>query len=170
MDIQVLALPQPLSVALTLVSVFILYLILKRFLYDPVTDFLESRQEKIHSQLDEAQVVREQALNLKKDYEARMAQINSESQEIMEKSRQRGAEIKEGIVEEAKEEAKVIIERARRDIELEKEKAYKDVKSSVGDMAILIASKIMEKDINMENQNQLIDKFIDEVGSSQWEN
>lgn len=170
MNIQVLALPQPLSMAITLISVFILYLILRKFLYNPVTNFLEARREKISSQLEEADVVRNQALKLKKDYEEKMAQANREGQEIMEKARQRATEIKESILDDAKEEANDIRDRARKDIELEKEKAYQDVKSSVGDMAVLIASKIMEKDINMENQNQLIDKFIDEVGSSQWQN
>lgn len=170
MNIQVLALPEPLAMGITLVSVFILYLILKKFLYSPVTNFLEDRKDKIHSQLDEAKLVREQAIKMKKDYEDKMDQANIEAQDIMEKARQRGAEIKEGIVVEAKEEAKSIAERAKRDIELEKEKAYEDIKSSIGEMAILIASKIMEKDITLENQNQLIDKFIDEVGSSQWQN
>ena len=170
MEIKVLALPEPLAMAITLVSTFILYLILRKFLYNPVTKFLEDRKVKIHSQLDEAKVVREQAIKMKKDYEDKMAQANIEAQDIMEKARQRGAEIKEGIVVEAKEEAKSIAERAKRDIELEKEKAYEDVKSSIGEMAVLIASKIMEKDITLENQNQLIDKFIDEVGSSQWQN
>lgn len=170
MDIKVLALPEPLAMAITLVSVFILYLILSKFLYNPVTNFLEARKEKIHSQLDEAKVVREQAIKLKEDYEEKMTQANIEGQDIMEKARQRGAEIREAIVLEAKEEAKAILERARKDIALEKEKAYEEVKSSVGDMAISIASKIMEKDITMENQSQLIDKFIDEVGTSPWQN
>ena len=170
MEIQVLALPEPLAMAITIVSTFILFLILKKFLYSPVTNFLEARKEKIHSQLDEAKVVREQAIKLKKDYEEKMEKASIESRNIMENARQRGSEIRDGIVEEAKEEAKVIMERARKDIELEKEKAYEDVKSSIGDMAILIASKIMEKDITMENQSQLIEKFIDEVGSSQWQN
>jgi F-type H+-transporting ATPase subunit b len=170
MDIQVLALPQPLSMAITLVSVFILYLILRKFLYNPVTNFLEDRKEKISSQLEEAEVVRNQALKLKEDYEEKMAGASREGQDIMEQARQRATEIKAGILEEAKEEANDIRKRAKKDIELEKEKAYQDVKSSVGEMAILIASKIMEKDMTMENQNQLIDKFIDEVGSSQWQN
>lgn len=170
MDIQVLALPQPLSMAITLISVFILYLILRKFLYNPVTKFLEDRKEKISSQLEEADVIRDEALKLKKDYEEKMAGASREGQDIMEQARQRATEIKAGILDEAKEEANDIRKRARKDIELEKEKAYQDVKSSVGEMAILIASKIMEKDITMENQNQLIDKFIDEVGSSQWQN
>ena len=45
-----------------------------------------------------------------------------------------------------------------------------DVKSQAGELAILIASKIIEEEVKMDKQNILIDKFIDEVGNSQWQN
>ena len=169
MEIQVLALPQLTSVVLTLVSVLILYLILRKFLYTPVTDFLEARKAKIQGDLDEAKHAKKEASDLKLDYEDKISQVELEGQEIIENAKKRGDEIKDNMLEEARQEAKDIVERARRDIALEKDKAYEDIKKSTGEMAVLIASKIMEENITIENQNNLIDKFIDEAGSSKWE-
>lgn len=169
MDIKVLALPQFPSVVITLVSVFILYLILKKYLHAPVTNFLEERKAKIQKDIEDAKVLKSQAEDLKTNYESKISDVKVESQEILENARQRGNEIKDGIVEEARVEAKTILERARKDIALEKEKAYEDIKKSTGEMAILIASKILQENITVDNQNNLIDKFIDEVGSSKWQ-
>lgn len=170
MEIRVLALPQLISVVITLVSVFILYLILKKYLHAPVTNFLEARKAKIQGDLEEAKSLKNEAADLKTDYESKISEVKLEGQEILENARQRGNEIKDGIVEEARLEAQAIVERARKDIVREKEKAYEDIKKSTGEMAILIASKIMEENITIDNQNNLIDKFIDEVGSSKWQN
>lgn len=170
MDIQVLALPQLIPVIITLVSVFILYLILKKFLYAPVTNFLESRKEKILGDLNEAKTLKTEAANLKSDYESKISELKLEGQEIIENSRQRGNKIKDTILEEARKEAQIIVNRARKDIVREREKAYEDIKKSTGEMAILIASKIMEENITLENQESLINKFINEVGSSKWQN
>ena len=170
MDIRVLALPQLISVVITLVSVFILYLILRKFLYTPVTNFLELRKNKIQGDLQDAKSLKSEAADLKANYESKISEVKLEGQEIIESARQRGNEIKDGILGEARQEAQTIVERARKDIAREKEKAYEDIKKSTGEMAILIASKIMEENITIDNQNNLINKFIDEVGSSKWQN
>lgn len=169
MDIRVLALPQLIPTILTLVSVFILYLILKKFLYTPVTNFLEARKEKIQGDINEAKALKIEAENLKSYYESKISEVKLEAQEIIDNSRQRGNEIKDNILEEARQEAQKIVDRARRDIVREREKAYEDIKKSTVEMAILIASKIMEENITLENQESLIDKFIYEVGSSKWQ-
>lgn len=169
MEFRVLALPELVPMIITLVSVFILYLILKRFLYTPVTEFLEKRKTKIQGDIDEAKVLKSEAKSLKEDYQVRISEAKEEGQEIIESSRQRGNEIREDILAEAREEAQALIQRARRDMDREKEKIYEDIKESTGEMAILIASKILEENITIDNQNNLIDKFIDEVGSSKWQ-
>lgn len=170
MDIQVLALPELPSVIITLVSFLVLFLVLRKFLHGPVTNFIQERQDNIQSDIDESKVLKQEAMDLKADYEERMERAKLEGQEIVENSRVRASELEESMLEEAKEEVRTVKERAKKDIEREREKAYEDVKESAGEMAILIASKIMEKDMNLENQNVLIDKFIDEVGNSQWQN
>ena len=170
MDIQVLALPELQSMVVTLVSVLILFLILRKFLHKPVTEFIQKRQDDIETDIREAKVLKQEAVDIKADYEGRIEKAKLEGQEIIESSRVRASELEKSMLEEAKQEAEIIKERARKEIAREKEKAYEDVKKSAGEMAILIASKIMEKDVDLENQNVLIDKFIDEVGNTKWQN
>lgn len=163
------ALPELSSMILSWAALFFLYLMLRRFLYKPVSKFLNDRKEKIQSNIDDAKVLKEEAETLREDYESRINLAKKESQEIVESARKRGEELKEGILVEARKEAEGIIDRARREINREKEVAFQEIKSQAGEMAVLIASRIMEEQINMDKQNKLIDKFIDEVGSSKWQ-
>ena len=170
MDIQVLALPVVSSMILAWVALAILYFGLRHFMYKPVSEFLNNRKEKIQSDIEGAKVLKEEAITLRDDYESRIDLAKKESQEIVEGARKRGEELKEAIILEAKNEAEGIVTRARKEITREREAAMQDIKSQASELAILIASKIMEEEVKLDKQNSLIDKFIDEVGNSQWQN
>ncbi len=170
MNIVVRALPELMPVLMSWVALLLLYVVLKKFLHEPVRNFLEERKNKVQADIDEAKVLQADASKLKSDYEKRIDDAKIESQEIVEAARKRGDELKADIVKEAKEEAEGIISRARKESIREKEVAMQDIKSQAGEMAILIASKIIEEEVKMDSQGVLIDKFIDEVGSSQWQN
>lgn len=169
MNIQVRSLPVVSSVLLAWAALAVLFLILSKFLYKPVSEFLRQRKERIQSDLDGAKVLKDEAANLKNEYESRISLAKKESQEIVEAARKRAGELKEDILSDARKEAEEIVSRAKKEIIREREAALQDIKSQAGEMAILIASKIMEENIKLENQNALIDKFIDEVGSSKWQ-
>lgn len=169
MDIQVRTLPELSSMILFWVALFLLYVILSRFLYKPISKFLNDRKLKIQSDIDGAKVLKEEATTLRDEYESRISLAKKESQEIIESARKRAGELKEDILSDAKKEAEDIINRAKKEIMSERQSALQDIKSQAGEMAILIASKIIGENMKLENQNALIDKFIDEVGSSKWQ-
>ena len=169
MDIRVLALPEVPSVLLAWGALLLLYLMLRHFLYKPVSQALNDRKEKIQSDIDGAKVLKEEAESLREDYESRINLAKKESQEIIESARKRGEELKEGIVADARKEAQNILDRTRREIDREREVAFQQIKSQAGEMAILIASKIMEEQINADKHDKLIHNFIEEVGKSKWQ-
>lgn len=167
--IEVRALPEISGILISWVALFVLYIILNKFLHKPVSEFLQERKDKIRSDIDGAKVLQEEAIKLRDDYESRIDLAKKESQEILEGARKRGEELKEDIVVEARKEAEGIVSRARKEIIREREVALQSIKSQAGEMAILIASKIMEEEIKIDSQNNLINKFIDEVGKAQWQ-
>lgn len=170
MDIVVRPLPDLTSVLLTWVAVFILFLVLKKFLHKPVTKFLNDRKEKIQTDLDGAKVLKAEAESLKEDYEAKIDLARKESQEILEGARKRGDELRESIIAEAREDADDIVSNARKEINREREVALQNIKTQAAEIGVMIASKIIEEQVTLDKQNGMIDEFIDEVGSSKWQN
>ncbi|MNC34866.1 ATP synthase subunit b [compost metagenome] len=68
------------------------------------------------------------------------------------------------MIEAAKEEATRIKQDALRDIESEKNKAVAALKGQVGAMSVMIASKIIEKQIDEKSQQDLVEQYLKEVG------
>src|SRR5699024_2640671 len=99
---------------------FLLYLILKKFLHEPVTKFLQERKDKIQADIDQAKILEEEATKLRDDYESRIDLAKKESQEIVEAARKRGEDLKEDIIAEARKEAEGIVSRARTEISRER--------------------------------------------------
>lgn len=170
MEIDVRVIPEGMSMLLTLGAFLVLLLGLRKLLYEPVSKKLNERQENIQKNIDEAKITKEEALALKTQYEEKIQEAKGESQTIVENGRRRGEEIREDIILEAKEEANKIIDKAKKEIQIEKEKALMDVQKEAGEMAVLIASKIMQENLDLASQQDLINKFIDEVGTSKWQN
>lgn len=170
MDIVVRPLPELSSVISSWVALLLIYLLLKHFLHEPVTKLLNERKEKIQEDIKSAEVLQADAETLRKDYEAKLELAKEESQKLIESGRQRGEEIRRDIVQEAEAEARRIKDRSKKDIERERAAALRDMKVQTGEMAVLIASKLLEEELTLDNQDVLIDKFIDEVGSSTWQN
>lgn len=172
MAVEVRALPELQSMILAWIALALLYIMLRRFLYKPVSTFLESRKERIQSDIDDAKFLKEEANKLREDYESRISLAKKESQEIIEGARKRGEELRESILEEARKEAEGIVNRARSEINREREVALQGIKSQAGELAVLIASKLIQEqmNVNLGKQKNLIDSFIDEVGNSKWQN
>lgn len=155
---------------IVLVTLVILYLILKKLLHKPLTDFMTKRSEGIALKLKESEELKLEAEVLRDEYESRIELAKEESRSIIEAARKRGEEVEKNIISEARQEATGIIQKARTDIEREKEQAFEDMRNETSEMAILIASKILEDNMDSQSQKVMIDKFIGEVGNVKWEN
>ncbi|WIV12181.1 F0F1 ATP synthase subunit B [Proteiniborus sp. MB09-C3] len=170
MDIQVNVLPDPVNFLLQISATLVLFLILRHFLFKPVSKFLADRKERIAQELGEAKSHREEAETLKKEYESRIDEAKQEARGIVDSAKKRGEELKAEIVVSAKTEAGNVLAKAKSDIEREKEKTMAELKSEVVEIAMMAAEKVVEKSLDEKAHKEMINKFIDEVGEAQWQN
>ena len=170
LGITVKALPIGIDVVLQLAATIILFLVLRHFLFKPVTEFLNKRKESIEKDINDAKENKENAIGLKEQYELKIEESKKEGQAIIEVAKKRGEELRDKIVEEANIEAKNIIEKAKREIEAEKEKAIDDLKSEVVTIAMMAASKVVDENLDVDAHKKLINQFISEVGEGKWQN
>ena len=145
-------------------NLIILYFVLRKLLFKPVKKMIDSRQEEIDGMYYAAQKDKDDAEVMKKEYTEKLKVANEESEQIL-KNAQRKAQLREEeILKEANVKEARTLERAREEVELEKKRAVNEVKDSVSDLAISIASKVIERDINREEHEKLIDEFISSMG------
>ncbi|MDO4331988.1 MAG: F0F1 ATP synthase subunit B [Eubacteriales bacterium] len=163
LDFQLLA-----DSMLTIIAVFVLFLALSYFLFNPARKFLQGRQEKIAGELENAKTKEEEAVKLKEEYEAKLSGIEKEADEILADARKKALLNETRIIAEAKEEAARIIARANVEAELEKKKAADEVKREMIAVAAAMAGKIVGASMDESKQNALIDETLQEIGESTW--
>ena len=146
------------------VNLLILYLFLKKLLFKPVKNMIDSRQKEIDDMYSDAESSREAAAEMKTQYEEKLSLANEESEEILKRAVRKAQLREEEILADASKKAERTMARAAEQIELEKKKAINEVKDEVSEIAISIAAAVIERDVNGEEHKALIDEFIDGVG------
>lgn len=155
----------PITMVFAWINLLILYLILKKLLFKPVKNMIDSRQKEIDDMYSDAEGSKEKAEAMKLEYEEKLASATEESEEILKKATRRAQLREEEIMREANEKAQRVLERAEEQIELEKKQAVNDVKNQVSEMAIDIAAAVIERDVNKSEHEAMIDEFINSMGN-----
>lgn len=148
----------------------ILILILGKFLYKPFLGILEKRKQTIEDAFTNADATNRKADEKYEAYTKKLARAEAESREIIKNARLKADDHANMIVEEAKAEAARIKLQAEKEAVREKEKALREVREQIGQLAILAAEQILEKEVAAEGQEEIIDRVLEKAGTSQWQN
>lgn len=155
----------PGTIVFTLINTLIIFLMFRIFLYKPVCKILDKRKEMAAAEISEAQKAKESAKKAEEEYTARLADARNEAAEIVKQATLRAQKREEEIVSEASQKAADIRAKAEENIEREKQKALNEIKDEISEMVVMAASKVVEKEISAKDNEQLISKFLNEVGS-----
>ena len=163
LDFQLLA-----DSLLTIIAVFVLFIALSYLLINPARKFMKDRQNKIAGELDHAKTAQEDAEKLKADYEARLANVDKEADEILSAARAKALANEADIVAKAREEASRIIAHAHVEAELEKKKAADEIKQEMVGLAMDAAGKFVRVSMDDRTKNALIEETLAEIGENTW--
>ncbi len=146
------------------VNLIILYFFLKKLLFKPVKNMIDSRQKEIDDMYSDAESSKKNAEELEAEYKEKISHAAEESETILKDAQRRARLREEEIIKEAAVKADRVLERAEEQIALEKKRALNEVKNEVSDMALGIAEAVIERDINKQDHEAFIDEFIESLG------
>ena len=151
-------------IVISLCNLLILYLMLKKFLYKPVKKMLAERQAAIESRYDEADKALSDAHAAQTEWNEKMAAADEEAAGIVSSAVESANRQSSAILGETKERADRMISRARAEAEAERRQAEDDIKAQIADVSVILAGKILDREINAEDHSDLINSFISEIG------
>ena len=154
------------QIVIALCNLLILTLILKHFLFKPVTKVMNERRAKIDGDYLEAQQANEAAQEARTNYEAALAGARQEADQIVTEATRRAEHRGNEIVEDAREKASDIRKQAEADALLEKKKAENDIRREIADVSTRLTGKLLEREITEEDHRGLIDSFLQEIGTN----
>jgi F-type H+-transporting ATPase subunit b len=148
------------------VNLIILYVALRKFLFKPVTQHMENRTKSIKDSIQHAENSKAEAMELKKKYEEQLRDSKLEAEKIINDAKARANNEYSAIVASARKEAEDIVQRGKEEVERERQQMVKGIKTQVAGLALAAASKVIEANMDNENNKKLVNKFIDEVGAA----
>ncbi|MHB8840764.1 MAG: F0F1 ATP synthase subunit B [Candidatus Aquicultor sp.] len=160
-----IALNQPLIVY-TAIAFFLLVVLLGKFGFGPIVQMLDARERKIRESIEQAEHARLEAERLLRDYEEKLAEARAEAQKFIAEGKQLGENLRQEIVNKADEEGKRMIAKADEQIQRDVEQAIKELRAEVGNISVELASKVIEAELDKNAHEQLIEKYLSEVGRS----
>ena len=145
----------------TIINLIVLFLLLRHFLINPVSNIMEQRRKLIADGLQNAQDTQDEANRLKAEYEGALSGAKKESAEIVDKARIDARAEYDRIVGEAGAKAGNIIENAKENVRIEREQTMKELQSQIAGLAIASAEKIVG-----DKEQNIYDQFLGEVGGT----
>jgi len=153
---------------MVLVTFFVLYLIVKKFFFEKIHDFMQAREQKVIDQFDNAAEAEKQAEEHLAEYTDKLEGIEVERRGVIKDARSLAEKRAEQIVAEANEEAARIIKQAENEIERERAAFADSMRDQVAMLAVYAAEKIIEKELDEKDQLSLIDGIIGQDGGEAW--
>ena len=132
---------------------FLLYFLLKKFLFKKALDILEERRQNVAKAVAQIDQAKAEVEAIKKNAEDIIAKAQEEAQIVIKKARKAATDI----TTEAKAEADKYVQETRESIEREREEIRQEVYSTLIDLVSMASRKVMSKVMSEEDQKKLVE-------------
>jgi F-type H+-transporting ATPase subunit b len=146
-----------------LIAFAIVFFAIVKFVMPRLREVLAERESQIQGNLEKADEAKRAAEAELAEYRAQLANAREESDRIIEEARKTADQVRKDIQAKAEEEAEATVARAQEEIRAERDRAFQDLRAQVGEIAVLLAGKVVEKELDPAAHERLIDEYIDQV-------
>ena len=141
----------------------ILVVLLRAVAYKPVVNMLKAREDRIKESLDKADADAAEADKLLADYKKKLAAANVKAEDIIRNAEKRASEEREAARAETKREIEQMKKAAEAEIQRDRERAVAQLRGEVVALSMAAAGKIISKNIDKAENEQLITEFVDRL-------
>ncbi|HDE4827915.1 TPA: F0F1 ATP synthase subunit B [Staphylococcus aureus] len=152
------------TVIVQVLTFIVLLALLKKFAWGPLKGVMDKRERDINRDIDDAEQAKLNAQKLEEENKQKLKETQEEVQKILEDAKVQARQQQEQIIHEANVRANGMIETAQSEINSQKERAIADINNQVSELSVLIASKVLRKEISEQDQKALVDKYLKEAG------
>jgi F-type H+-transporting ATPase subunit b len=148
----------------TIITFLVLLALLAKFAWGPLLQALETRQQAIRKSLDDARQAQQELARLQQESVEIIRKARGEADAIISQTRADGDRLREEMRQKARTEADGIVRNAERQIQMETARALQQIRHEAVDLSVMIASKIIKRNITKEDNEALISEALAQIG------
>ena len=149
----------------TLIIFVLLYFILKKFAFGPITAAVDAREKALEDAVEGAKRDRDAAAKLLAEHHAKIEAARDEAQKLIADGRAVAEKMRGEMLDQTRKEQADMLERARRDIGAERDKAVAQLRKEAVDLALAGAGKVIEQNLESQKNRQLIESYLSSLGT-----
>jgi len=149
------------------VITFVALLVVLRFTaWKPLIAALEAREQRIREAVEQAERSRLEGEKLLQQHQQKLEAAAAEAHQIIDEGKADALRLHKEITDKAQEEAEEFKVRARREMDLAVDQAKKELWEETTRLSTLLAEKILQRNLNAQDQKRLLEEVLDEFGST----
>lgn len=146
-----------------IIAFIVIYVLLSRFLYDPLTNTLRNRRARIEKALEDSAVAANARRNAEAEAEKLLATARADAARVIEEARGRGEELARSVQAEAQTEAEAIRADARERAGEERDRQLADLRGQVVSIAVAMSQRLIGATLDEKKQQALVSDFFAKV-------
>lgn len=146
-----------------LINFIVLLILLRVFLYPPILRMLDERQARIRDSMERAEALRVESERAQQEVQRMLAEARSEGQRIIAQATEIADRLQRERQQAAEAEYQRILQRAQEDARREREQAFAELRAQLADLAVMAASRIIQRNLDPATHRQLVDEFLVEA-------
>ena len=147
----------------SLVSFFILFFLLKRFAFPPILEVLEERENKIRSEISDAEKLRQEAEEIKADLGKELKSAHEKAQTIIHMAGDESKKLQEKSIQETQSKVRQMQNDAEQEIQITRNKLLNEIRSYTAALTMASTEKVLKRSLSDDDKKRLVDESIDEV-------
>ena len=152
------------NILISLVNLYILYRIVKRFLFKPVQKVLSQRQQAVDDRYAKAEKAEAEAEESKRIWQAKMDEARGEADLLLHSASESAKIAGDAVIRDARAKADSIVRQAEEAARLERRKAEEGIRSELAGLSTALAGKLLGREIREADHREMIGEFIRELG------
>lgn len=155
------------QILISVANLLIIFLILKKFLFKPITKVMDDRKAMVDKQFADAEAAQAEADANKAQWSEKLATADQEAAARIADADETARRHGERVVADAKDKADGIIRQAEAEAQLERKKAEDGIKREIATVGAQLAEKMLEREMNAADHEKMIESFLDEMGDAE---
>ena len=148
------------------VAFIVVFIVLNKFAFPALRKQVEAREQQIQNDLEEAEKAKQEGQRQLEEYKKQIGDAKAESNRIIEEAKHQAEQVRKDLVAKAEADAKQITARAAEQLEAERGRTIQELQSTISQLSIELAEKIVNRTIDADAQKDLVDAYIKELAGA----
>ncbi len=157
---------QPLALLTQAINFAILFFVLSKFLYKPISTALEARRKKIAEGLAYTEKMQKEMEKIEKKKTEILAKAREEAKGIVEEMKKSVKQTEAELIQEAQKEAAAIVTKGKKDVELARLEGQKELSKNAVEIAHVIVTKLLSDVMSEKDQKRILDQKLSLIAKS----